>query len=77
MLVVEHKVAYDGSSEQSREGEKVGNGVDVFMWGQIRQSLYDLLAESLRAVSNRFAEDLGRCQLVTSKLILKLSRRDK
>ena len=44
MLVVEHEIAYGWSSEQSREGEKVGNGVDVFMWGQIRQALYDLLA---------------------------------
>ena len=46
MIVVEYKIAYYWRSEQPREGEKIGDGIDVFMWGQIRQSLYDLLAQS-------------------------------
>jgi hypothetical protein len=36
ILVVEHKIAYNWRSDKPREGEKVGNGVDVFMWSEIR-----------------------------------------
>jgi hypothetical protein len=55
MVVMQHKVADYGSGNQAREGENVGDGVDVF----VGSKLFESTSDRLLWIWRRFTGDLS------------------